>query len=88
MMKRSDKSEYANIRVLNIGNCDPSADDYADIEVSLCLNCHEKHDYAFAITYARLGTGELIWWHRTATCPVEYSRHGRPLQENKQKMTV
>lgn len=71
---RNYPNSFANVMILNVGNSETTAKDHADIERAQCLNCQEPHSYLMPMTYVRLGSGQLIWWHRTAQCPVKVNK--------------
>ena len=43
-------------------------EDREEIRKSRCINCKRNMRSYDAITFVRLGNGELIWWHNGRNC--------------------
>lgn len=75
---------YREVMIFNVAG--KPTDDYEmeKIRGSHCLNCGDVFNETKALTYVRLiDSGELIWWHRSGTCPV--SSHGGPLSPHRRR---
>lgn len=58
------------VMIVNVANAATTPDDMAEIEAARCLHCVQKFNPVIPITYVRLESSEIIWWHRQGTCPV------------------
>lgn len=65
------KKSFKGVMILNTAEIPTTPEDISDIDVKGCLHCGVAHDPVIPMTYVRLEHGELIWWHRTGSCPAE-----------------